>query len=106
MRDDDPKFRAASASIAVVARETPAAMRQYWTRQRLPYLAIPDPAGRLGKLYGQRWRLFKLGLMPALFVIDRQGAVMYARYGSSMCDIPDDGEVLEVLQRPAAADHS
>jgi peroxiredoxin len=104
MRDDYPEFRAAGAKIAVVVRESAAAMRRYWNRQGLPYMAIPDPAGRLGKLYGQRWRLFKLGLMPALFVIDRQGLVSYARYGSSMRDIPDNREVLEVLQRSAAAD--
>ena len=106
MRDDYPEFRAAGTKLAVVARESPAAMRRYWSRQGLPYMAIPDPDGRLGKLYGQRWRLFKLGRMPALFVIDRQGLVAYARYGSSMMDIPDNRDILEVLRQSAAAERS
>ena len=44
--------------------------------------------------------------MPALFVIDRQGLVAYARYGSSMMDIPDNRDILEVLRQSAAAERS
>jgi peroxiredoxin len=97
MRDDFAEFRALGAGIAVVARETPAAMRSYWTKHMLPFTAIPDPVGRLGRLYGQRWRLLKLGLMPALFVVDGRRRVRYVRYGSSMRDIPDNREVLAAL---------
>ena len=39
----------------------------------------------------------KLGRMPALFVIDRNGAVAFAQYGKSMSDIPKNSEILKLL---------
>jgi len=35
--------------------------------------------------------------MPALFVIDRKGALAFAHYGTSMSDIPSNSEMLKVL---------
>jgi peroxiredoxin Q/BCP len=32
---------------------------------------VPDADGKLANLFGQEWKLLKLGRMPALFVIDR-----------------------------------
>jgi peroxiredoxin Q/BCP len=46
-------------------------------------------------LYGQRVNLFKLGRMPAQFLIDRQGIVRYAHYGRGMGDIPENSEILK-----------
>jgi peroxiredoxin len=47
--------------------------------------------------YYQEVNLFKLGRMPALFVIDQTGLIRYAHYGDSMSDIPTNQEVLELL---------
>lgn len=60
-------------------------------------IGIPDNDGKLGDLYGQEWKLLKLGRMPALFVIDGKGVVAYSRYGTSMSDIPENDEILKVL---------
>ncbi len=37
--------------------------------------------------------------MPALFVIDQEGVIHYAHYGDSMSDIPENGEVLNVIKK-------
>lgn len=41
-------------------------------------------------LYRQQVNLLKLGRLPALMVVDRQGLVRYQHYGDSMADIPDN----------------
>ena len=46
----------------------------------------------------QEWKLFKLGRMPALLVIDAQQIIRYAHYGDSMSDIPRNEEILKVLE--------
>jgi len=48
-------------------------------------------------LYRQQVNLLKLGRMPALMIVDRQGRVRYAHYGDSMADIPDNSLVLGLL---------
>ena len=47
--------------------------------------------------YGQEFRLLKLGRMPAMVVVDREGLIRFAHYGSSMADIPALEELLEAL---------
>ena len=69
----------------------------YRQKESLPFIGIPDPDGGLGKLYGQEWHLIKLGRMPALFIIDRQGAIAYAQYAKNMADIPENRELLQIL---------
>jgi peroxiredoxin Q/BCP len=49
------------------------------------------------KLYGQEIKLFKLGRMPAQVIVDRKGVARFAHYGHSMSDIPDNRELLEIL---------
>ncbi len=46
----------------------------------------------------QEWKLFKLGRMPALLVIDKQQIIQYAHYGDSMSDIPRNEEILGILE--------
>jgi TolB-like protein len=52
----------------------------------------------LGKLYGQEWNLIKLGRMPALFIIDQKGSIAFAQYAKNMADIPENSELLHILE--------
>jgi len=101
MRKDHGKFESRRARIVVVARHGADEVRAYWEEHGLPYVGVPDPRGKLGDLYGQERKLLKLGLMPALFVVDGGGTVRFARYGSSMSDIPANAAVLAVLDGTA-----
>jgi peroxiredoxin Q/BCP len=51
------------------------------------------------KVLNQEWKIFKLGRMPALIVIDKNQIVQYAHYGDSMHDIPENEVVLTVLDK-------
>jgi peroxiredoxin len=97
MKKDFNEFVSRKASIAVVAPHDADDVSEYWKKEGLPMIGIPDNDGRLSGLYGQEWKLFKLGRMPALFVIDGRGVVAYAQYGKSMSDIPENSEILKVL---------
>ena len=99
MRDDYPKFREQNATILVVTQHSSKKMQSYWSEERLPYLGVPDEGKRLRTLYRQQWKALKLGLMPALFIIDTAGVIRYAHYSESMSDIPTNQQVLESLSQ-------
>jgi len=97
MRDDHEKFTAAGATIVAVARHTPEQMREYWTENKLPYIGVPDLKAELGELYKQQWKALKLGLMPAMFVVDAKGKIAFAHYSKGMSDIPSNQTVLKTI---------
>ena len=98
MREDFSLFQAAGTHIVVIARHSPDQMREYWEKHHLPYIGVPDLNGSLGNLYGQKWHLLKLGLMPAQFIISTSMQIVYAHYSSSMADIPKNKTILDELQ--------
>ncbi len=97
MQEDLSLFTGKKAQITVIAPHNTATVREYWEKERLGYTGIPDPGGKVGKLYGQEWNLFKLGRMPALFIIDRKGKIAFAQYAKNMADIPSNAELLGVI---------
>ena len=65
---------------------------------RLPFVGLPDPKHSVANLYGQEVKLLKLGRMPAQIIIDKQGQIRFAHYGNGMQDIPDNNELLSLLE--------
>ncbi|NLD74386.1 MAG: peroxiredoxin family protein [Chloroflexi bacterium] len=100
---DRHAFRARGAQVVVVGPEGPDEMRRFWTDRQMPFVGLADPTHVAAERYAQEVSLLKLGRMPALFVIDRSGQVRYAHYASSMSDIPENDEVLAVLDDVAQA---
>jgi peroxiredoxin len=97
MKKDYKEFESRNAMIVVVAPHAQEKVAEYWKKEELPMIGVPDEDGRLANLYGQEWKLLKLGRMPALFVIDRKGTLTFAQYGTSMSDIPKNSDMLKVL---------
>ncbi len=97
LRQDHAQFQARQAEIVVVGPENREAFERYWTREKLPFVGLPNPRSTILKQYGQEVKLFKLGRMPAQLIIDRHGTVRYVHYGHSMSDIPPNEELLELL---------
>jgi peroxiredoxin Q/BCP len=97
MKQDFEEFTSKKATIVVVAPHATDKVAEYWKKEELPMIGIPDEDGTLANLYGQEWKLLKLGRMPALFVIDKKGTLAFAQYGKSMSDIPKNSEMLKVL---------
>jgi peroxiredoxin Q/BCP len=98
LRQDYDKFEAQNAEIIVVGPEKPASFANYFNKNDLPFIGLPDPKHTVLKRYGQQVSLFKLGRMPAQVVIDKDGIARYAHYGHSMTDIPANEEILGILE--------
>jgi len=97
MRHDFEKFQERKVPIAVIVPHDSQRVKTFWEEESLPFIGIPDPEGILGKLYGQEWNLLKLGRMPALFIVDQQGKIRFAHYGKDMADIPENIEMLNII---------
>lgn len=99
LRRDYDEFVKRETAIIVVGPEKKQAFQEYWANHQLPFAGLPDPEHRVLKLYGQEVKLFKLGRMPAQAIIDKLGQVRFAHYGHSMSDIPQNTEILALLDQ-------
>jgi len=99
MKNDFEKFSSRNTTVVVIAPHRAEKVKIFWSDEELPFIGVPDPDGRLGKLYGQEWNALKLGRMPALFVVDPGGNLALAHYGQNMSDIPADEELLTILDK-------
>src|SRR5512139_2991349 len=97
LRQDYAQFVARDIQVVVVGPEGPQAFADYFVKESLPFIGLPDPAASVLKLYGQEVNLFKLGRMPAQVLIDKEDIARFVHYGHSMADIPDNSELLELL---------
>ena len=98
LRQDYDKFSEQNAEIVVVGPEKTNAFAKYFQENDLPFVGLPDPKHTVLKRYGQEVNLFKLGRMPAQVIVDQEGVARYAHYGHAMSDIPENAEILAILQ--------
>ena len=99
LRQDYTAFVERDAVILVVGPEGAKAFAEYWEKEALPFIGLPDPKHSVLKLYGQEVKLFKLGRMPAAVLVDPSGTVRLAQYGSSMRDVVPVQDVLDAVSR-------
>jgi len=105
LRDEYQKFKERGAEILAVGPNLPVTFRQYWEKEQIPFIGLPDSDHSVARRYRQEVKLFKLGRMPLNCVIDAKGYVRFAHYGRSMSDIPSNEELLHVIDELNAASH-
>jgi peroxiredoxin Q/BCP len=94
LRQDHAQFVARDIEVVVVGPENAKAFAEYFRKESLPFVGLPDPKASVLKLFGQEVNLFKLGRMPAQVLIDKAGLARYVHYGHNMSDIPKNEELL------------
>jgi peroxiredoxin len=99
LRQDYEQFVKRDTEIVVLGPENAKAFADYWAREALPFVGLPDPNHTVLKLYGQEVNLFKLGRMPAQVIVNKQGRVRFVHYGHAMSDIPENEELLALLDQ-------
>ena len=99
LRQDFGEFEKRDTQIVVVGPEDADAFKAYWEKNDLPFIGLPDSKVTVLKLYGQEVNLFKLGRMPAQVIVDKKGVARYAHYGHSMSDIPENSELISLLDQ-------
>jgi len=98
LRQDYDKFVAQDTEVIVVGPAGTEAFADYWQKNDLPFIGLPDPNHSVLKLYGQEVSLFKLGRQPAQVTMDKNGQVRFVHYGHDPSDIPANQEILDLLQ--------
>jgi peroxiredoxin len=99
LRQDYQKFVALETEVLIVGPERPDEFARYWEQEKLPFVGLADPEHQVARAYRQEVNAAKLGRMPAVLVIDKQGRVRFQRYGNAMQDIPSNDEVLALVAR-------
>ena len=90
---------ALQTEILVIGPEGPRRFKQVWEEQGYPFLGFADYKHTVADQYGQQVKLLKLGRMPAMIVVDKQGVIQFVYFGDNMADIPKNDDVLALLQR-------
>jgi peroxiredoxin len=97
LRQDYAEFEKRQTVILVIGPENAAAFVRYFRKNSLPFTGLPDPTHSVLKTYGQEIKLFKFGRMPAQVLVDRAGIARFAHYGHDMTDIPQNSEMLPLI---------
>jgi peroxiredoxin len=98
LRQDYQEFIMLNTVVMAIGPDNAKAFQSFWEARKLPFIGLPDPKGKVLKLYGQQIKLFKLGRMPAQVIVDKAGLIRYIHYGQNMADIPTNREILELLK--------
>jgi len=97
LRDDYEKFINRNVVVLAIGPNSPTAFEQYWENENISFIGLPDTDHAVARMYRQEVNLFKLGRMPLNCIIDRNGYIRFAHYGSSMSDIPSTEELFHVI---------
>ncbi|MCP4764583.1 MAG: peroxiredoxin family protein [archaeon] len=100
LRKDYEKFEEMNAylyPVLVDGIENAQKMEQKYARNK--YAIYYDESKKVSKMLSQQIKVTKLGRMPGLLIVDKQGIVQYAYYGDSMKDIPENKVLFEVIER-------
>jgi peroxiredoxin Q/BCP len=99
LRQDYGEFVKRNTTIIALGPDGPNSFKRYWTENELPFIGCADIKSKVAAGYQQEVNWFKMGRMPALLVIDKNGLIRFSQYGESMQDIPTNEEVLKILDQ-------
>ena len=97
LRQDYKGFVARDAELIAIGPDGPRAFMRTWQQEGFPFPGLADPQHTVANLYNQEVNLLKLGRMPAVLVVSREGRIVYEHYGESMSDIPLNQEIIGAL---------
>lgn len=103
MRQDYQHFVARDTEIVVIGPEDRATFASYWRREQYPFVGLADPQHSVADRYGQEVKLLKMGRMPAIVLIDKEGQVLSSHYAANMQDYPANRELWATLDAAQAA---
>jgi peroxiredoxin len=98
LRQDYQQFVENEAEVVAVGPDSPEAFMKFWEQEQIPFIGLADPQNNAAKLYDQEVTLLKLGRVPAQMIIDKAGVVRFVHYASSMADIPENEEIIQILK--------
>ncbi len=97
LRQDYQEFVKRDSEVLIVAPDDAKQVAEYWRKENLPMPGLVDPGHEVANQYGQEVKLLKFGRLPSMIVLDRSGAVRFEHRGDSMQDIPQNRQILTLL---------
>ena len=97
LRRDYQKFVQRNTEVVAIGPEDAKTFADWWHEHRMPFVGIADPKHLIARMYGQQVKLLKLGRMPASLLIDKKGYIRYKHFGESMSDIPENQQILSLI---------
>jgi peroxiredoxin Q/BCP len=97
LRQDYKDFVERDTEVIAVGPDSQKAFVDFWEENDIPFVGLADPDHEVAKLYDQEVNLLKFGRIPAQMLIDKQGIVRYIHYSNSMSDIPDNVDMLNLI---------
>lgn len=97
LRQDYKEFVDRETEVIAVGPDTKKAFVDFWEENDMSFIGLADPDHEAAKLYDQEVNLLKLGRIPAQMIIDKQGIIRYVHYSNSMSDIPDNVDMLNLI---------
>ena len=99
LRLDNEKFVERDAVVMAVGPDSREIFNKYWEKQDMPFIGLADPDHKVARRYDQEVNFLKLGRVPAQMIIDKSGILRYVHYSRSMSDIPENEEILEIIDK-------
>ncbi len=99
MQNDAEKFAEKNATIIAAGPHKAKKFEKFFKKHNLTFYGIPDTDKKLRNLYKQPFKLSKLGLLPAIVVIGKDGKIKFSYHSNGMADIPKNQVLLDVLGR-------
>jgi peroxiredoxin len=99
LRLDYEKFVERDAVVMAVGPDSREIFNKYWEKQDMPFIGLADPDHKVARQYDQEVNFLKLGRVPAQMIIDKSGILRYVHYSRSMSDIPENEEILEIIDK-------
>jgi peroxiredoxin len=94
---DKSEFDKRNTKIVIVGPDNKETFYKFFNNNDYTFIGIPDAKNSILKTYGQEINIFKLGRMPAQVLIDKAGFARFVYYGHSMSDIPENKDVLNII---------
>ncbi len=99
MQKDHELFAEKNVTIIAAGPHKAKKFKKYFTKHDLRFYGVPDTDKKLRKLYKQPFKISKLGLLPALIVIGKDGKIKFSYHSGGMSDIPENKIILDVLSK-------
>lgn len=99
IRDAYVKFKSYNTEIYAILPDNLENAKNFESTFAETYPIYYDDKKEVNKLLKQEVKPLKMGRMPALLIIDKQGIIKYAYYSDSMDDIPENEELFKILEK-------
>jgi peroxiredoxin len=101
LRQDNAEFVKRGVEVLIIGPDGPNAFKRYWSEENMPFIGLADIKSKVADTFHQEVNWLKLGRMPAMVIVDKEGLIQYSHYGSAMSDIPENGLILGVIDQLA-----